>query len=88
VNFEIIGKEALLGVLHGNLPEMAGAIGAYMTFRDKPYAFAIAMDQVKQQALYNSLTGAGVALLAELGGATKHGRQPRKRRNRRRKGSK
>jgi len=58
-------KSAIMGIVQGNLPEILGASGAYITFKDKPYALAVAIDQVKGTALTSSIVGAVVALVQE-----------------------
>jgi len=59
---EVYGKKALMGVVQGNLPELCGSIGTYITFRDQPYALELTLDQLRGTALANSATGALVAL--------------------------
>jgi hypothetical protein len=63
---ESYAKTALMGALQGNLPEALGAIGAYITYRDKPYGIAVAVDQIKDTALVHSLTGAGTDVLMRM----------------------
>jgi len=69
--FERIMKQALLGVVHGNLPEVVGVLGVYMTFKDKPYVLELCMDQITGSALANSAVGAitnvGMSLLSKGG---------------------
>lgn len=69
--FERIMKQALLGVVHGNLPEVVGVLGVYMTFKDKPYVLELCTDQITGSALANSAVGAitnvGMTLLSKGG---------------------
>lgn len=76
-------QNVLEGVLHGNLPEIAGAAGAYVTFKDKPYAFAVTMDQIKSTALTSSITGA-IMSIAQKYILKSGGNGPRRSRNRKR----
>jgi len=44
-------------LFQANAPELAGAIGVWYTFKDKPYALALAAAQVTDPALYSSAIG-------------------------------
>lgn len=85
-NFQKTLMDTMYGVIHGNLPEIAGVIGVYQTFHDKPYVLELAMDQITGSALSNSAVGAVTNLAASVltnksGGG--NGRRRRNRRNRR-----
>lgn len=53
---------AAKGAIQANLPDIAGSIGAYMTFKDKPYGLQVAIDQAKSQVWVNSLVGSALSL--------------------------
>jgi hypothetical protein len=90
VNFEAEIKAVLMGVLQGNLPEVVGAAGAYVTFKDKAYALAVTMDQIRNTALTSSVVGGLTAIFQKYltGSKSNNGNGNRGRRRNRRKGGK
>jgi len=63
---ERMSKKALMGVLQANLPEVAGLIGTYYTFKDKAYALDLAVSQMTEPAIWNSVAGAIVPILSDF----------------------
>jgi len=78
-------KLALNGVVQGNLPEIFGSIGTYVTFSDKPYAIELTLDQIRGTALVSSVTGAVFRLFMERDKLKAGGSSNGRRRNRNRK---
>lgn len=66
MNWNYMAKKVAIGAVQGNLPEIMGAIGTWYTFKDKKYALELAMDQIKSQALVNSLIGGATPIVVSM----------------------
>jgi hypothetical protein len=82
-NMNPILKNVLQGVFNANAPELAGAVGAYLCFRDKPYALALAGLQITDSAIEFSAIGAAMPLVIAAIDKIRGGNSGRKRTRRR-----
>jgi len=58
-----LGKRMVAGIISANAPELGGALGAWYTFKDKPYAQDVAFYQLTNTALVSSAVGVIMPLL-------------------------
>lgn len=89
VDMKRVGLDALKGAVNANLPEIAGCVGAYYTFKDMPYAMDLALYQITESALSHTIVGLVVPIvlnngLLKQGNGGNNGNGGRKRRNRKR----
>lgn len=50
-------------IIDANVPQLGGAAGAYFTFRDKPYALQLAIEQVTSAIGRRSVVALALELL-------------------------
>jgi hypothetical protein len=56
-------SRSVRGVINANLPESGGAVAAYITYKDMPYAGSLALYQVAENAALNSAIGVLVPMV-------------------------
>jgi phage/plasmid primase-like uncharacterized protein len=52
-------KRLFRAIVDANLPQLAAAAAAYYTFSDKPYATALAIDQITHTLVARSMAAVG-----------------------------
>lgn len=59
------GDKYFRALVDANVPQLAGAVAAYYTFNDKPYAFSLALAQVTHTFISRSIAGVGIEFVMD-----------------------